>query len=154
MASKHMKWQFKEDKDKAELEIELVKASYDQEVADLVAYLETFGRSTPELLPLKTEDQIQLIKVADISLIDVDQNYLILTGSFGQVRTRLRLYQIMDRLNNPDFVQVSKQTVLNITHLDYLETSFSGNMMAFLKNKNQTVISRRYLKNLEKRLGL
>ncbi|MFC3927319.1 LytTR family DNA-binding domain-containing protein [Streptococcus caprae] len=149
-----MKWVFKEVDNLENLEIELRKSVYDKEVADLVAYLENFQRLTPEVLPVKSGDQIQLIKVADLALIDVAENYLVLTGAFGQVRTRLRLYQLMDKLANPDFVQVSKQTVVNINHLDYLEASFSGNMTAFLKGKHKTTVSRRYLKQLEARLGL
>lgn len=149
-----MKWLFKEDKNQQELVIAIRKASYDQEVSDMVSYLENFQKLTPDILPVKSGDQIQLLKVADLILITVDENYLILTGRFGEIRTRLRLYQLMDRLNNPDFIQVSKQTVLNINYLVYLEASFSGNMTAFLKGKHQTTVSRRYLKQLENRLGI
>ena len=65
-----------------------------------------------------------------------------------------RLYKFQERLNNPDFVQVSKHGLINIQHLEALEASFSGNMLAILTGKRKVDVSRRYLKNLEKRLGL
>lgn len=59
-----------------------------------------------------------------------------------------------DRLPSDYFVQVSKQSLINLDHLQMMEASFSGNMLAILTNKTKVIISRRYLKNLEEKLGL
>ncbi|MGI1779715.1 LytTR family transcriptional regulator DNA-binding domain-containing protein [Streptococcus uberis] len=50
--------------------------------------------------------------------------------------------------------QLEWQSIININHLEMMEASFSGNMLAILTNKIKVIISRRYVKNLEKALGL
>jgi DNA-binding LytR/AlgR family response regulator len=96
----------------------------------------------------------ELLRVSDLILIDVDGSSLILETRHGRLVTNDRLYKFRARLNNPDFVQVSKHAVLNINHLKALESSFSGNMLALLTNDIKTDVSRRYLSDLEKALGL
>ncbi|MGT2771903.1 LytTR family DNA-binding domain-containing protein [Streptococcus marimammalium] len=149
-----MDCRFEEDRSKKQLEIIIKKASYDKEVADLLHYLELFSDITPNVIPVKTEDRIVLLKVEELILVDVDATQLILETMTGTLRTNDRLYKFKDRLKNPDFVQVSKQSIININHLNYLEASFSGNMTARLDRNIRTIVSRRYLKDLEARLGL
>lgn len=149
-----MDCRFEEDHSKEQLEIIIKKASYDKEVADLLHYLELFSDITPNVIPVKTEDRIILLKVEELILVDVDATQLILETMTGTFRTNDRLYKFKDRLKNPDFVQVSKQSLININHLNYLEASFSGNMTARLDKNIRTIVSRRYLKDLEARLGL
>ncbi|MCU9533122.1 LytTR family DNA-binding domain-containing protein [Streptococcus sp. CSL10205-OR2] len=149
-----MDCRFEEDRSKEQLEIIIKKASYDKEVADLLHYLELFSEITPNVIPVKTEDRIVLLKVEDLILVDVDGTQLILETMTGTLRTNDRLYKFKERLKNPNFVQVSKQSLININHLNYLEASFSGNMTARLDKNIRTIVSRRYLKELEARLGL
>ncbi|KHD44999.1 LytTR family DNA-binding domain-containing protein [Streptococcus hongkongensis] len=149
-----MKWLFKEDHEKEEIEIVITKESYDQEVATLVNYLQVFKAMKTDVLAVKTEDSIQLLKLADIIAVEVDGDYLDIMTSQGQYRTRERLYKLKDKLPVSHFIQVSKQSVINIKHLIRLEASFSGNMLAVLSQKHKVIISRRYVKELEKSLGL
>lgn len=53
-----------------------------------------------------------------------------------------------------DFVQVSKHGIINLNYLESLEAGFTGNMIAKLAFKQKTDVSRRYLPELEKKLGL
>lgn len=53
-----------------------------------------------------------------------------------------------------DFVQVSKYGIINLNYLESLEVGFTGNMVAKLAFKQKTDVSRRYLPELEKKLGL
>lgn len=145
---------FQEDKECLELEVLVRKATYDKEVEQLLAYLGQFGLTTPEVIPIKTSDRIQMIKLADLIAVDVEGTSLRLYTCQGQLLVTDRLYKFQEKVNSPDMVQVSKQTLINIKHLDYLEASFSGNMTAFLTNKVKVTVSRRYLKALEKTLGL
>lgn len=53
-----------------------------------------------------------------------------------------------------DFVQVLKHGIINLNYLESLEAGFTGNMIAKLACKQKTDVSRRYLPELEKKLGL
>lgn len=105
-------------------------------------------------MPVKTAVRTELLRVSDLILVDVDGSALILETTQGRLLTNDRLYKFRQRLANPDFVQVSKHALININHLKALENSFSGNMLAILTGKIKTDVSRRYLSELERRLGL
>ena len=133
----------------------LVKScQLDNSVQKVLDYLAQFEQKEPTVLPIKTVDRIEMLRVADLILVDVDGSALILETTQGRLLTNDRLYKFRQRLANPDFVQVSKHALININHLKALENSFSGNMLAILTGKIKTDVSRRYLSELEKRLGL
>lgn len=148
-----MKWTFEESSNQ-ELEVVVHKSSYDEEVQAVLAYLSQFGQVSPDIVPVKTADRIQMLRVAELIAVEVEGSDLRLHTQKGTLVTTDRLYKFQARLNNPDLVQVSKQTLLNIAHLNYLEASFSGNMTAFLSQGVKVTVSRRYLKALEQKLGL
>ncbi|SDL61998.1 LytTR family DNA-binding domain-containing protein [Streptococcus equinus] len=151
-----MHYQFEEDSSlpKEAIEVLVRSGKYDQAVQDVLDYLARFNQEKTEVLPVKTAMRTELLRVSDLILIDVDGSSLILETRNGRLVTNDRLYKFRARLNNPDFVQVSKHAVLNINHLKALESSFSGNMLALLTNDIKTDVSRRYLSDLEKALGL
>ncbi len=151
-----MHYQFEEDSSlpKEAIEVLVRSGKYDQAVQDVLDYLARFNQEKTEVLPVKTAMRTELLRVSDLILVDVDGTSLILETTNGRLITTDRLYKFRARLNNPDFVQVSKHAVLNINHLKALESSFSGNMLALLTNDIKTDVSRRYLSDLEKALGL
>ena len=69
------------------------------------------------------------------------------------VKTTGRLYQVLENLSD-DFVQVSRHSVINLNYLESLESGFAGNMVAILAEGLKTNVSRRYLPDLERELGL
>lgn len=123
-------------------------------VQQLMDYIGHYQLEAPAILPIKTSDRIEMLKVDDLVSIDVEGTSLILDTLKGRHIITERLYKFQERINNPDFVQVSRHGIINIQHLEALEASFSGNMLAILTGKRKVDVSRRYLKNLEKRLGL
>lgn len=147
---------FEEDTKMAPNTIETIVRSQTltSNVQNVLDYLALYQSETPTIIPVKTTDRIEMIKVEDLVFIDVDGNNLILETLKGRTIITERMYKFTERLNNPDFVQVSKHATINIKHLVALETSFSGNMLAILTGKRKLDVSRRYLLNLERRLGL
>lgn len=140
--------------DKEDIDVLVRAAEKSADVDALLMHLEHFQLERPEVLPIRTIDRIELIEIATLVLVEVEDDYLLLHTEAGILRTRDRLYKLEERLNNPDFIQISKYALVNIKWLKYLENSFSGNMTAFLKNGQQVTVSRRYLKALSQRLGL
>lgn len=137
-----------------ELEVLVKSRVLNGETQDFLDYLEAYSQEVQAVLPVKTSDRIEMLRLDDIVLADVVGNRLILETSKGRFETNERLYRLKQRLGHSDFVQVSKHALININHLEALEASFSGNMLALLTGHLKTDVSRRYLPNLEKRLGL
>ena len=151
-----MEIRFEEDKTLSQNQIDVLVSSQDlsPNVQQLMDYFGLYQTETPTIVPIKTADRIEMLKVEELVSVDVEGTSLILDTLKGRQIITERLYKFQERLNNPDFVQVSKHGIINIQHLEALEASFSGNMLAILTGKRKVDVSRRYLKNLEKRLGL
>lgn len=151
-----MDYHFEEDLTLATDQLEvLVRAqARTGQVEHLLNYLAAYTEERPKVLAVKTSERIDLVKVEQILSVEVEGDYLRLTLLTGSLLTRERLYKFVERINNPDFVQISRYGLVNINHLHYLEDSFSGNMTAHLSGKHKVTVSRRYLKALSQRLGL
>ncbi|MDF7637728.1 LytTR family DNA-binding domain-containing protein [Leuconostocaceae bacterium ESL0958] len=137
-----------------ELEVHIAAAEKNQQVEKVLAALATLETTSPTVLSLKTDTGIQIIKIDDIIYVDVQANDLLLYTTQETLRTKERLTNFLHRLKSPDFVQVSKHAAVNMKHLKLLENSFSGSMVAKLSQEQQTVVSRRYVKDLMNCLGL
>lgn len=81
-------------------------------------------------------------------------DYVRVISQRGHFLTRGRLIHLKERLASSHFVQISRQSVINTHHLQRMEASFSGNMLAILSRDTRLSVSRRYVKALEKQIGL
>lgn len=140
---------FKED----QIEVKVISSEETQQVKGLLAYIQKFDKKVESLLPVKTEDRILTIKIDEIIKVEVEKTELTFYTRNATIKTNGRLYQVLEKLNN-NFVQVSKHGIINLNYLESLEAGFTGNMVAKLGFKQKTDVSRRYLPELEKKLGL
>lgn len=136
-----------------QIEVKVVSARQTTNVNNLLSYIKNFDKKVDYLLPVKTEDRILTIKIEEIIKVEVEKTELSFYTTNSVIKTNGRLYQILEKLNN-DFVQVSKHGIINLNYLESLEAGFTGNMIAKLDFKQKTDVSRRYLPELEKKLGL
>lgn len=136
-----------------QIEVKVISARQTTNVNNLLSYIKNFDKKVDSLLPVKTEDRILTIKIEEIIKVEVEKTELSFYTTNSVIKTNGRLYQILEKLNN-DFVQVSKHGIINLNYLESLEAGFTGNMIAKLAFKQKTDVSRRYLPELEKKLGL
>lgn len=136
-----------------QIEVKVISAGQTTNVNNLLSYIKNFDKKVDSLLPVKTEDRILTIKIEEIIKVEVEKTELSFYTTNSVIKTNGRLYQILEKLNN-DFVQVSKHGIINLNYLESLEAAFTGNMIAKLDFKQKTDVSRRYLPELEKKLGL
>lgn len=136
-----------------DLNIIVTAATKNDRVTSLLNYLKKFNQQSSVLIPIKTENRILTIKQADLIKVEVNKSILSFYTKDAVIQTNGRLYQILTRLNE-NFVQVSKHGIININHLVSLEAGFTGNMIAKLGFNQRADVSRKYLPDLERRLGL
>lgn len=82
-----------------------------------------------------------------------DKTLTIYTKS-EEIAASKSLSALMKELNSETFLKVSKAEMLNIQMIDRVEPSFSGNLIARMKNGKKVSISRRYVSKLKERLGI
>lgn len=149
-----MKVKFQEDPSlEDEIEVEIRASAESGTVKRLVSYLNKFGKRDRNLLPVKTSDRIVTVKRDELIKVEVQGTSLTYYTLREVVKTTGRLYQVLENLNE-DFVQVSRHSVINLNYLESLESGFAGNMVAILAEGLETEVSRRYLPDLERELGL
>ena len=68
--------------------------------------------------------------------------------------TRLKLYEIEEEYRNTNFFRASKSVILNVTKIKSISPAYSGRFEAQLFNGETVVISRQYVPDLKKKLGL
>ncbi|MGM0126374.1 hypothetical protein IGI37_003803 [Enterococcus sp. AZ194] len=114
-------------------------------------YTQLAGNKQNDTLTIKTNEGLELIKMNEIELIEVFSDELVISTIMGKdITFRGRLYKIKGMLDEQQFVQITKSTVVNLKQVQKLENSFSGNMLAILKSGERHSISRRYLPELKK----
>ncbi|WP_103752325.1 LytTR family DNA-binding domain-containing protein [Lactobacillus panisapium] len=150
-----MKIKFQTDATLSKDEIEVaIKAVQETEtVSKLISYLNKFNESQRALIPVKTEDRIVTLKQGEIIKIEVQTTTLIYYTTKNVFKAKGRLYQVLTNLND-DFVQVSRHGLINLNYLESIEVGFEGNMVAKLANNLKADVSRHYLPELEKKVGL
>lgn len=124
-----------------------------ERVISLLKYLDKYNQKNRSLIPIKTEDRILTIKQTELIKVEVTKNILSFYTKSDVIQANGRLYQVLTRLNE-NFVQVSKHGIINLNHLLSLEAGFIGNMIAKLNFDQRADVSRKYLPELERRLGL
>lgn len=136
-----------------EIEVEIRASAESGTVKRLISYLNKFGKRDRNLLPVKTSERIVTVKRDELIKVEVQGTSLTYYTLSEVVKTTGRLYQVLENLND-DFVQVSRHSVINLNYLESLESGFAGNMVAILAAGLKTDVSRRYLPDLERELGL
>ncbi len=68
--------------------------------------------------------------------------------------TKMKLYEIGEQYENTDFFRASKSIILNITAIRCVRPAYSGRFEALLFNDEKVIISRQYVPDLKKKLGL
>lgn len=149
-----MKVEFKKDESlHDEIRVEVKSAEQDSTINKLLAYISKFDKQERSLLPIKTSDRIVTIKMNTLIKIEVQATSLTYYTTAEVVKTTGRLYQVLEVLND-NFIQVSRHSIINLNYLESIENGFAGNMIVRLANNLKTDVSRKYLPELEKELGL
>lgn len=135
-----------------EVTVVIQSASLSSEVIELIQRLEE--RESTDVLPITVDERTHVLAVENIIAIEVFGHQLEIHTKDTTYKIRGVLKRIIERLPSKNFVQIAKGTVINIDYLNSMEASFSGNMLAFLENGLKMTVSRKYLPNLKKHLGL
>jgi len=68
--------------------------------------------------------------------------------------SKLKLYEIEEEYKNTNFFRASKSVILNVSKIKSVSPAYSGRFEATLFNEEKVVISRQYVPELKKKLGI
>lgn len=123
-----------------------------QKTEDIQAVIDILEHGTANIIVFN-EDKKSLCKIENIYYAEsVDKRTFIYTKD-ECYQTKKRLYELEEELN-VNFLRCSKSMIVNIRKIKSVKSDLNGRMNAQLLNGETIVISRSYVKDLKKRLGI
>ena len=115
--------------------------------------VDLFSSNETPVTAFQNEDEIVVLKPQEIYMVRIEGGDTVIYGEKQKYRSRKRLYELADVLGK-QFMQISKTTLINLSYIDSIEPGFSGTMLMKMKNGNKDYVSRKYLPEFKKYLGL
>lgn len=123
--------------------------SLTDEIASAVMYLENTGK----IITGEDNGRIAVLQPSEIYIVRVENERTVIYGENKKFFSPKRLYQLEEQLGN-GFMKISKSSVINLSHIKCVEPSFKGMMSLVMKNGLKDWISRKYLPDFKKYLGI
>ena len=99
------------------------------------------------------KEKLVILQPNEIFMVRVEDGDTILYGAEQKFRSRKRLYELSIQLGK-QFMQISKSTLVNLSYLDCIEPGLGCTMLLKLKNGCRDYVSRKYLPDFKRYLGL
>ena len=115
--------------------------------------IDVFSTSETPITALRNEEDLIVLQPSDIYMVRVENGDTIIYGEKNMYRSRKRLYELAAQLGK-SFMQISKTTLINLSYMDHIEPGFSGTLLLIMKNGSKDYVSRTYLREFKKYLGL
>lgn len=131
-------------------EIILRMANLDERTLSLIYSL----KSDQDMLVGYHEDKIVRIPIKDIFYFESVENRVFAYTKSGTFEIHKKLYELESEYEKSDFMRISKSSILNISKIAYLRPIFNGRFEAKLRNDEKIIISRQYVMELKKKLGI
>ncbi len=115
--------------------------------------IDAFCTSDTPITALQNEEDLVILQPKEIYMVRVENGDTVIYGERRKYRSRKRLYELGQQLGK-QFMQISKSTLINLSYMDSIEQGFSGTLLLKLKNGSKDYVSRTYLPEFKKYLGL
>ncbi|WMJ89315.1 LytTR family DNA-binding domain-containing protein [Anaerocolumna sp. MB42-C2] len=145
-----MRINIEQSKDVNETEITIKCQSQTEEVERIISAIQLLNHT----ITGKAEGKTYFVKLEDILYFDtVDERVFIYTKN-KVYETGLRLYEIEEKFADTSVIRVSKSSILNLMKVEQITPLLNGRIKAILQNEESIIISRQYIHNFKKKLGI
>lgn len=121
--------------------------------AEMMAFIQMLKNNGAKV-PARSETGIVMLSLEEIFYFESVDNRTFAYMESAVFEVRRKLYELEAEYSNTDFVRVSKSVIVNISKIIHLKPLLYGRFEGKLKNGEKIIISRQYIGNLRKKLGL
>ncbi len=146
--------------DSMDVEIKIIKnlekpyaVIYTNQIDEGTQKIVSMLESANDIITAVHNDRTMILKGDDIYLIRIENEKTVLYGKEKSYVSKKRLCELEKALK-PNFMKISKTTLINLKYIEGMEASFGGMMLLIMKNGCKDYVSRKYLPDLKKYLGL
>ncbi|MBQ9901619.1 MAG: LytTR family transcriptional regulator DNA-binding domain-containing protein [Clostridia bacterium] len=129
-------------------------AEITDEVSEAVKKLKETKESGSEIITGFNEEQAEIISPDEIYRVYAENQKVLAVTDKGTYRLRMRLYQAEERLAGRKFARISNSEIINLSKTANFDLSFAGTIQVRMKNGDTTFVSRRYVSEIKKILGI
>ena len=101
-----------------------------------------------------TDDRAEILSPEDIYRVYAENQKVLAVTDKGTFRLRMRLYQAEEKLAGRKFVRISNSEIINLNRTKNFDLSFAGTIQVKMKNGDTTFVSRRYVSEIKRILGI
>lgn len=123
----------------------------DEEIENILKLLES--NKLKNFIGIK-DNKRYLIEKQDIIRFYANDKKVYLTTKNEEFIVKYRLYELEEILNPKEFIRISNSEIMAIKEIKKINLNYYGSIELETKNGLNTFISRSYLKNFKKTLGL
>lgn len=120
---------------------------------DVLALLNKLKLSERQVIGIY-QDEMHRISIKDVYYFETVDNKSFLYCQEKVYESKLKLYEFEEAVAGSSFLRVSKSTVANAMKISHVKPSFSGRFEANMENGEKIVVSRQYVPELKKYLGI
>ncbi|MFQ6792450.1 MAG: LytTR family DNA-binding domain-containing protein [Thomasclavelia sp.] len=102
----------------------------------------------------KINERVYQIDVNDIFYLEANEEKVFIYGFEKVYESNLRLYELEAKLENFNFIRISKSVILNLDKLVSVKAYLNGRYEALLINNERVIITRHYVSNFKHRFGM
>ncbi len=108
----------------------------------------------PPTLFCEGADETIFVKHKEILRIYTSEGHLTVASDKGEHRLKMRLYEVEAQLDGRYFIPISQSEIVNFQRVEGIKTGITGAFALKLDNGSQAYVSRRYVAEIKKRLGM
>lgn len=121
----------------------------DERVLKLIQALRTEDKITGYI-----DDKIVKLSLKEIYYFEAVDNKVFSYTAKETYEVHKKLYEIEQAFEYTDFLRISKSVIVNVAKIAYVKPIFNGRFEAKLKNDEKVIVSRQYVLDLKKKLGI
>ncbi len=125
-------------------------AEADEEILELIYLIKS--RRSP--LTGYTENGMVKLSPKDIFYFESVDNRVFAYCEKQVYEVKQKLYEIEEKYPSSDFLRISKSVIVNVSKIVLISPAFGAKLEAKLKNGEKVMISRQYVPDLKRKLGL
>lgn len=122
----------------------------DDELRDIISYI---GISDKNIIG-ECDGATFFIPLRDVYYFEAVDNYVFIYTQQQIYRSTARLYALEQRLQGMLFSRISKSTILNLKQLHCVQVIKNARLQGTLTNGEKLIISRQYVPQVKKALGV
>lgn len=124
-------------------------ADLDERILKLIQALRAEDKLTGYI-----DDKIVKLSLKEIYYFESVDNKVFSYTAKENYEVHKKLYEIEQAFEHTDFLRISKSIIVNVAKIAYVKPIFNGRFEAKLKNGEKVIVSRQYVSDLKKKLGI